>query len=192
MSPDVVALLKVHDYFQGARDEILDEVTRLGEVTHHEIGDVVHEANVLLERVGFVLRGRLKAVRVDARGVESHLRMIGRGEQYGMMIGALTEPVPIRVIALEPTTVLDLNYELAIDLTFRYPELRRQWLTTFAGSLRKHFFGAAPRRAPMMLALIHQSPSTRHAAEKLVTRLSELGERLAIFSHSEAWRRLPD
>ena len=67
--------------------------------------------------------------------------MIGRGEQFGMMVGALTEPVPVRVVALEPTTVLRLDYEQAMELTFRYPDLRRLWLTTFAGSLRKHFLG---------------------------------------------------
>ena len=61
----------------------------------------------MLTTVGFVLRGRLKAVRVDARGTESLFRMIERGEQFGMMVGALAEPVPVRVVALEPTTVLE-------------------------------------------------------------------------------------
>ena len=106
---------------------------------------VVHEANTLLTTVGFVLRGKLKAVRVDARGTESLFRMIERGEQFGMMVGALSEPVPIRVVALEPTTVLGLDYEQAMELTFKYPEVRRLWLTTFAGNLRKHFFGASTR-----------------------------------------------
>ena len=144
MSDDIVALLKVHGTSRGVSDEVLKEILQHGKVTHYPAGSVVHEANVLLTTVGFVLRGRLKAVRIDARGTESLFRMIERGEQFGMMVGALTEPVPIRVVALEPTTVLGLDYEQAMDLTFRYPELRRLWLTTFAGNLRKHFFGAAP------------------------------------------------
>ena len=122
----------------------------------------------MLTTVGFVLRGRLKAVRVDARGTESLFRMIERGEQFGMMVGALAEPVPVRVVALEPTTVLSLDYEQAMELTLAHPDLRRLWLTTYAGSLRKLFFGAAPKRAPMMLALIHDSPATRRAAERLI------------------------
>ena len=93
-----------------------------------------------------------------------------------MMVGALAEPVPVRVVALEPTTVLSLDYEQAMELTLRHPDLRRLWLTTYAGSLRKHFFGAAPKRAPMMLALIHDSPATRPAAERLIDRLREVGE----------------
>src|SRR5207245_2145638 len=124
--------------------------------THHPAGAVVHEANAPLATVGFVLRGRLKAVRVDAHGTESFFRSIGRGEQFGMMVGAVSEPVPVRVVALEASSVLALDFEQAIDLTSRFSDLRRLWLTTFAGGLRKHFFGVASRRAPMMLALIHE------------------------------------
>ena len=44
----------------------------------------------------------------------------------------------------------------------------------------------------MMLALIHESPDTRRVAERLVDRLREVGETLAVFSDSEEWRGLPD
>ena len=172
-------------------DEALGEVARQGRVVHHPAGSLVHEANVPLTTIGFVLRGRLKAVRVDARGTESLFRMIERGEQYGLMVGALAEPVPVRVVALEPTTVLVLDYEQAMELTLAQPDLRRLWLKTYAGSLRKLFFGSTSKRAPMMLALIHESPSTRRAAERLLARLREVGESLAVFSDSAEWRGLP-
>jgi predicted acylesterase/phospholipase RssA/CRP-like cAMP-binding protein len=192
MSDDVVALLKVHEYFQGVSDETLQEVARQTQVTHHAAGSVVHEADVVLTTIGFVLRGRLKAVRIDARGTESFFRMIERGEQFGMMVGALSEPVPVRIVALEPTTVLSLDYEQAMELTVARPDLRRRWLTTYAGSLRKLFFGTAPKRAPLMLALIHDSPATRRTSERLVGRLREVGEQLAVFSDADDWRGLPD
>src|SRR5262245_31743224 len=191
MTGDVIPLLKVHEYFRGASDEALREVAAAARVTHHAAGDVVHEANAPLTTVGFVLRGRLKAVRVDARGGESLFRMIERGEQFGMMVGALAEPVPIRVVALEPTTVLGLDYEGALDLTVRHPDLRRLWLATFAGSLRTHFFGAARKRAPMVLGLVHESPAGRRAADRLVDRLCELGEALAVFGDPDEWRDRP-
>jgi NTE family protein len=191
VSDDVVPLLKVHEYFRGVSDEVLGEIVRLGRVVHHPAGAVIHEANVPLSTVGFVIRGRLKAVRVDARGTESLFRMIERGEQYGLMVGALSEPVPVRVVALEATTVLVVDYEQAMELTFAHPDLRRLWLKTYAGSLRKLFFGTSSKRAPMMLALIHESPATRRAAERLLGRLREIGENLAVFSDSAEWRGLP-
>ncbi len=70
---------------------------------------------------------------------ESLFRMIERGEQFGMMVGALGESVPIRIVALEPSTILRLDYEEALELTLARPDLRRLWLKTYAGSLRKDF-----------------------------------------------------
>ena len=89
MTDDVIPLLRVYEYFRGAPDEALREVAAAGRV--------VHEANAPVTTVGFVLRGRLKAVRGDACGGESLSRMSERGEQFGTMIGALTEPVPAGV-----------------------------------------------------------------------------------------------
>jgi predicted acylesterase/phospholipase RssA/CRP-like cAMP-binding protein len=192
MSDEIIPLLEVHEYFRGVSDEALREVAAAARLTTHPAGAVVHEANAPVTTVAFVLRGRLKAVRVDSHGRESFFRMIDRGEQFGMMVGAVSEPVPIRVIALAPTTVLDLDYEQAMDLTVRHLDLRKLWLTTFAGSLRKHFFGVSPRRAPTLLGLIHESPAARGVAGRLVERLRAAGERIAVFSDSDQWRATPD
>ena len=87
MNDELIPLLKVHEYFQGVSDETLEEVVRLGRVAQYPAGSVVHEADVVLTTVGFVLRGRLKAVRVSTSGAESLFRMIERGEQFGLMVG---------------------------------------------------------------------------------------------------------
>jgi predicted acylesterase/phospholipase RssA/CRP-like cAMP-binding protein len=192
MSEDIIPLLKVHEYFLGVRDDVLDHVVKHAQVTHHPAGAVIHEANVLLTSVGFVLRGRVKAVRVDAHGAESFFRMIERGDQFGMMIGALAEPVPVRIVALESTTLLSLDYEQALELTLALPDLRRLWLKTHAASFRKQFFDAVPKRAPMLLAMIHESAATHRVAERLMDRLSGLREKLAVFSDSDQWQRLPN
>jgi predicted acylesterase/phospholipase RssA/CRP-like cAMP-binding protein len=192
MTDDVRALLKVHEYFKGISDETLEEIGRLGRIAQFSSGSIVHEADVPLTIVGFVLRGRLKAVRVDARGGESLFRMIERGEQFGLMVGAMTEPVPVRVVAMESTTVLSLDYEQAMELSFAHPELRRLWLKKYAGNLRKLYFGTAAKQAPLMLALVHDSPGTRRAAERLIDRLREVGEQVTVFSDADDWRSSPD
>src|SRR5262245_46100100 len=86
MHIDAIPLLKVHDYFQGISDNVLQEVANLATIAEYPTGAVVHEANDLFNNIAFVLRGRLKAVRIDSRGVESLFRMINRGEQFGMLI----------------------------------------------------------------------------------------------------------
>lgn len=192
MSDDIIPLLKVHEYFHGVSDETIQEVARHAEVTHHPAGSVVHEANVVVTTVGFVLRGRLKAVRIDSRGNESFFRMIERGEQFGLLLGALAEPVPIRLVALEATTIMRLDYEQALELTHTLQDLRRLWLKTYARSLRKQFLGDVPKPAVMMLALIHESPATRRLAERLINRLHDAGEKLAVFSDAHAWQGSSD
>jgi NTE family protein len=190
MTDGDISLLKVHEYFRSISDEAVNDIARHARVTQHAAGSIVHETDEAVTTVGFVLNGRLKAVRVDHRGVESLFRMIDRGDQFGMMVGVLAEPVPIRVIALEPTAILTIDYEQAMELTLRHPDLRRLWLKTFAGHLKRHFLGTTERRAPMMVALFHDSPAARQAAERLLDRLRELGENLAVFSDFESWKGL--
>src|SRR6476646_3296545 len=84
------------------------------------------------------------------------------------------------IVALEPTTLLRLDYEEAMELTLARPDLRRLWLKTYAGSLRKLFLGAAPKRSTMMLALIHDSPATRPLAQRLIRRLCDVGEQVGV------------
>ena len=110
-----------------------------------------------------------------------------------MMVGALAEPVPIRVVALEPTTVLRLDYEQAMELTLARPDLRRLWLKTYAGSLRKLFFGDAPQ-AVADDARADPRFARRRAGRPNGSsgRLRDVGEQLAVFSDSDQWRGLPD
>jgi len=182
MSDDIVPLLKIHEYFQGLADATLAEVLRNASVSHWTPGEVLHEPGQLCDKVQFVLRGRLKALRLDHHGDESLLRMIERGEQFGLMIGALGEPVPIRVVSLEPSTVLSVDYEQAFDLTLQYPDLRRRWLAAFAGHHRQLACGEVVRKAPMLLALVQASPAAKPIVRQLLVRLSQLGEQLVVFS----------
>src|SRR6516162_4203850 len=70
MSDEIIPLIMVHEYFRGVCDEALQEVVRHARVTLHPAGSVVHETNGPPKTVRFVLRGRLKAVRIDSRGIE--------------------------------------------------------------------------------------------------------------------------
>ena len=102
MNDDIIELLKAHAYFCGVSDDTLREIASIAEVSNHVAGAVVHQLDEPLTSICFVLRGRLKAVRVDARGEEHFFRMFERGEQYGIMLGSLGEALPVRVFAWSP------------------------------------------------------------------------------------------
>ena len=189
---DVIDLLKAHQYFRGVSDVILGEIARLGTVTSYDAAAVVHQLNDPLTSVNFILRGRLKAVRVDSRGDEQLFQMFERGEQYGMMLGGLGESLPVRIFALEPSTILRLDHEKSMELVLLHPDLRRQWLQNYARSLRRRFLEPAAGQAPKLLAMLHQSPTTRNLAQKIIGRLQGLGEAVCVLSDADSWRSIPD
>ncbi|MGB7949810.1 MAG: Crp/Fnr family transcriptional regulator, partial [Candidatus Binatia bacterium] len=192
MDDDVIDLLKAHEYFRGVGDAILGEIARFGTSTNYDAAAVVHQLNDPLSSICFVLRGRLKAVRVDSRGEEQLFQIFDRGEQYGMMLGGLGESIPVRIFALEPSTILSLDHEKAMELTLLHPELRRQWLQSYARSLRRRFLEPTAGQAPKVLAMLHQSPATQNLAQKIIGRLQGLGEAISVLSDAESWRSIPD
>jgi len=189
---DVIDLLKAHEYFSGVSDAVVGEIARLGTVTNYDVAAVVHQLNDPLASICFVLRGRVKAVRVDSRGDEQLFQMFERGEQYGMILGGLGESLPVRIFALEPSTILSLDHEKAMELTLLHPDLRRQWLQSYARSLRRRFLEPVAGQAPKLLAMLHQSPATQNVAQKIVGRLQGLGEAVCVLSDADSWRSIPD
>ena len=192
MSDEVIDLLKAHEYFHGVSDAVLGEIARIGTITNYDAAAVVHQLNDPLTSICFILRGRLKTVRVDSRGDEQVFQIFERGDQYGMMLGGLGESIPLRIFALEPSTILSLDHEKAMELTLLHPELRRQWLQSYARSLRRRFLEPAAGQAPKVLAMLHQSPATRNLAQKIIGRLQGLGEAVSVLSDADSWRSLPD
>jgi predicted acylesterase/phospholipase RssA/CRP-like cAMP-binding protein len=191
-SQDIIDLLKAHEYFRSVSEAALGEIARFGTVTHYDAAAIVHELNDPLASICFILRGRLKSVRVDSRGVEHLFQMFERGEQYGMMLGGLGESVPVRMFALEPSIILSLDHEKAMELTLLYPDLRRQWLQSYARSLRRRFLEPAAGQAPRVLAMLHQSAATRNLAQKIIGRLQGLGEAVCVLSDADSWQSVSD
>src|SRR5262244_2945632 len=152
---DVIDLLKAHEYFRGVSDAVVGGIARLGTVTNYDVAAVVHQLNDPLASICFVLRGRVKAVRVDSRGDEHPFQMFERGEQYGMILGGLGESLPLRIFAIEPSMILGLDHEKAMELMLLHPDLRRVWLQAYARSLRRRLLEPVAGQAPKVLALLH-------------------------------------
>ena len=192
MDDDVIDLLKAHEYFRGVSDAVLGEIARIGTITNYDAAAVVHQLNDPLSSICFILRGRLKTVRVDSRGDEQLFQIFERGDQYGMMLGGLGESIPLRIFALEPSTILSLDHEKSMELVLLHPDLRRQWLRSYARSLRRRFLEPDAGQAPKVLAMLHQSPATRNLAQKIIGRLQGLGEAVSVLSDADSWRSIPD
>ena len=192
MDDDVIDLLKAHEYFRDVPDTALGEIARFGTIANYDAAAVVHELNDPLTSICFILRGRLKSVRVDSRGEEHLFQIFERGDQYGMILGGLGESIPLRIFALEPSTILSLDHEKSMELLLLHPDLRRQWLQSYARSLRRRFLEPTAGQAPKVLAMLHESPATRNLAQKIIGRLQGLGEAVSVLSDADSWRSMPD
>jgi NTE family protein len=94
MYDDVIDLIKTHEYFRGVSGAALGEIARIGTITNYDAAAVVHQLDDPLSSICFILRGRLKAVRVDSHGNENLFQIFERGEQYGMISAASANPSP--------------------------------------------------------------------------------------------------
>jgi len=189
---DTLDLLRAHEYFRGVSDAVLAQIASFATIADYDAAAIVHELNDPLASICFVLRGRLKGVRVDSHGGEQLFQMFERGEQYGMMLGGLGESIPVRIFAVEPSLILTVDHEKAMELTLLHDDLRRQWLRSYARSLRRRLLEPAAGKAPKVLAIIHQSDATRNLAQNIVGRLKELGEAVCVLSDAESWRSVGD
>lgn len=177
-----LSLMRAHAYFRGLAEEILEEVAAHAKVRRFDVGDVVYAANQPVTDIGFLVAGRLKGMVVDPQGTERLLRFAERGESIGMVSAAVVEPLPVTAVAVEPSTVLFLDYEESLELTARHPALRKHWAQRLAAAVRASVLGDAPRRESSVIALVHDSPATRRLTPLVVQRLRDLGEDLAVLS----------
>jgi predicted acylesterase/phospholipase RssA/CRP-like cAMP-binding protein len=184
---DVLDLLRAHEYFRDVGDAALAQIASVATIANFEAAAIVHELNDPLASICFVLRGRLKAARVDSHGGEHLFQMFERGDQFGMMLGGLGESMPVRIFAVEPSLILSVDHAKAMELTLLHADLRRQWLRSYARSLRRRFLEPTAGQAPKVLAILHQSDATRTLAQKIIGRLQGLGEAVCVLSDAESW-----
>ena len=177
-----LGLMQAHPYFQGLDDAILEDVAAHVDVRELDVAEVVYAADEPMTEIGFLVGGRLKGMYVDNRGEERLLRFAERGEAIGMIATAIGEPIPVEIIAVEPSRLLVLDYEVAFELTMRHPTLRRRWSTKTAHFIRANTLGDAPKRETSIVGLFHPSPATRDFTRIIVSRLRELGEDVAVLS----------
>lgn len=192
MADEILDLLKTHDYFRGIEEDILRKLVAISQRLNFDIAVDVLQPGEPLDHIGFVLIGRLKAVQIDPQGNEHFVKIIERGDQYGMMLGALGENLPFRIVALEPSTTIKLDHDKAIELIIEHPDLHRHWLRTYAGTMKRFFFKETPPTQASIEIMLHESPETFKVAYSVIGRLKQMGEDICILSNNGSWQSIPN
>ena len=192
MTDDKLLLLKMHPCVDGLSDEVVREISEHCELLKINSGEYVHRANQPFDSVFLVVHGRVKQSLIDGQGNVILQRYQTSGGQFGAMAAALGEPSPVNMIAEEPTTLLKLNYQIALELTRQHDVFRSNYTRLIADSVRNMLLKDRRQKKPALVAVFHESPASRPLTRRLIHRLKTLGENPCVLNDQADWQPMED
>ncbi len=192
MTDDKVLLLKMHDCAKGLSEEVVREIANECELMKVDSGEFLHQANQPFDSIYMVIHGRAKSSLLDIRGNVISQREETAGGQFGALAAALGEPLPLDVVAIEPTTLLRLNYQKALALTKQHDAFRQNFTRSVAESVRSLVLKDRRPKRPGLVSIFHQSPATRELTRKLIQRIQQLGENPCVLNDQSDWQPMKD
>lgn len=189
---DKFLLLKLHPCSEGLSDAIIREISERCILLRCDSGEVLHKANDLITSVYFVIHGRLKLSLIDIQGNVLLQRFQAAGTQIGGLAAASGEPSPLQIEVIEPSTLLQFDYQTLFELTKQHDQFRQNLTRIIAGAVSSTLMGERRRKLPRVLSFFHQSPATRVLSRKIISRLQELGQLPYVVHDQPDWMPLDD
>jgi predicted acylesterase/phospholipase RssA/CRP-like cAMP-binding protein len=184
---DKLLLFRSHECSKDLSDEALKEICEAAELVQLASEEYLHRANQVTTSVYLVVHGRLKQSVIDMHGHVLLQRFLTRGSQFGLLAAAQAEPVPVDVMAVEPSAVLKFEFETLLKLTETHGTLGLN-LTRSLSRLVSQVLLAdrRPKKRPLV-TVFHESGASRPLTRRLIRRLLELGESPCLMSDQEDW-----
>jgi predicted acylesterase/phospholipase RssA/CRP-like cAMP-binding protein len=149
-------------------------------------GETLAAAGSPVTEFWIVIEGEIEAYLSDAHGRESLLGVIRKGETIGEVAIIQHSYCLLRFTSRTSGTLLTVPAEGLHAWLEAYPPLMRSLFRTLSQRF-KQAVGIRDRALPApRLGIVAPSPRARRLAGRLVARLSELGERLRVWSDDPA------
>lgn len=155
-------------------------------------GDVLYESGAPLDSLYFVVQGCLEWTIFDPQGKEVGRKHLTRGSQFGAVAAAQSKPVPINVVAMEPSTVLRLDYQRFLRYLAEIPQLLLNFIQDTGSAFKQTFNVDRLHTPPKVVMVTHESPATRPLTRRLINRLQELGEQPCLMTDDPSWESRVD
>ena len=153
-------LLRIHDACRGLTPEEIECLAEEAEVIHAEAGDLVQSADRPVDSVLIVVQGVLKVILERPGGGQKTLRYISAGDQFGALILAGEEELPLDVLVEERAILLKLQREAVVALAESFPTFRRNMLRKIGCGVRDLVLPRQGRRMPKIVAFISANQET--------------------------------
>ncbi|PHR89060.1 MAG: hypothetical protein COA78_36040 [Blastopirellula sp.] len=182
ITTDKLLLFKSHECSNGLSDEALQEIADTAELVQVNTGDYLHRANQKLNSVYFVVHGRLKQSIVDMHGNVLLQHFLTRGTQFGALGAAQADPIPVDVVAVEPSAALRIDFDTTRKLSFKYDEFGANITKLIGSMVRRALLADRKPRKSSIVAIIHEPNTSRELTQRLLNRLLELEETPCLMS----------
>ena len=154
-------MLKRYGGMRGLSEQDLRRIADDCDQLELASGDLLHQSGDHLDFIYFVVQGRLEQTINDLHGNEVACKYLTRGTQFGAVVAAEAGPVPMTVVAVEPSTVLRLDYQKFLRYVADIPQLLLNLIQDIGTAFKQTFQIDRLHTRPNVVLVMHESPATR-------------------------------
>jgi NTE family protein len=184
---DKLLLFQSHECAKGLSDEAQQKICDAAVLVQMDEGEYLHRAKEVITSVYLIVHGRLKQSVVDLHGNVLLQRFLTCGSQFGALAAAQIDPVPVDVIAVEPSAVLKFDFETFLQFTREDETFGLNLTRSISKMVSQVLLSDRRPKRPPIVAVFHESPASRPLTQRLVSRLVELGETPCVMSDCADW-----
>jgi predicted acylesterase/phospholipase RssA/CRP-like cAMP-binding protein len=180
--------LKRLDWAHELQEEVIQDIAASADRMECQGGQVIIELDSEINRVYFIVAGRLEGALFDRLGKEIHRDTFRRGSVVGLFSVLLPNRSHLHVEAAEPTTVIHLALADLLRLTAKHPEFQLTMFRIAANVVKNLVMVDRELPKPAAVGAVHHSDASRPLAVELVRRLRQLGESPCVAGDDERWK----
>lgn len=182
MEHNVNSLLQSHPCSRGLSDDEIEQVANEATIVRCSEGEVFCKADTHLDSLFLIVSGRFRANVPMPDGSEKLYQYIRTGDQIGLLVLISDDVMPLNIVADEPSAILKISKESAIQLGEELPLFRRNLFRLIKAQVGEAVLSNTTERRPRLVAFFHAAPDTNDLVRLLLDRLGAIGEQLALMS----------
>ena len=181
-SEAILAYIKRSAWTEGLSDEALKAFSEAAEFVEYKENEVVQRAEDPFTAIYFVARGRIQQTIMDMFGRTIQQRPLIGGAVFGILLIDRPGPSNVSLVATEPSSLITLSSEQLHKLSAKYPLLQTNLYRIAGDVVRQLMMVDRTRAQPTVVAVVHQSDSSREITPQLVRRLMQIESAPCVWS----------
>ncbi len=173
-SEAILAYIKRSAWTEGLSDAAMKEFSEAADFVEYKENEVVQRAEDQLTAIYFVARGRIQQTILDMFGRKIHQRPLISGAVFGLLSIDRPGPANVSLVATEPSSLIKLRFDQLHKLIAKYPVLQTNLYRMAGDVVRQLMMVDRTREQPSVVAIVHQSDSSRAMTPQLVRRLMQI------------------